>query len=166
MNNRNHSTYVQFLLLGISCFLFSLLISCGQQPTFEQNVEISNQSWSNQDGKRFDVHISNTKNPYNLTLNIRHSQKYNFSDIALSVEENKPDSTKTTYRVIVSLAESDGRWKGKGTGNIFQNQVYFLKNHHFSDTGMYSFNIKPIMSLNPLQGIANIGLRVNKNDKF
>ena len=162
MNNKTSSTYAQFLLLGISCLLFTLLTSCIEQPAFEQNEEIGKYSWSNLDVKRFNVHISDSKTPYHLTLNIRHTQKYNFSEIALSVQETAPDSTHKTYRALITLAESDGRWKGTGTGNILQNQVYFLKNYHFRDTGWYSFDIKPIMSLNPLPGIVNIGLRLDK----
>lgn len=75
----------------------------------------------------------------------------------------RPDKQEKTYRLTLQLAEPDGRWKGIGSGNIFQNQVLILENYHFTDTGVYTFNIKPIMNLNPLLGIINIGLRVDKD---
>lgn len=162
MNNSTHSTHARFIKLSMICFLSSFFTSCIQQPTFEQNAEIPNHSWSTQDIQKFKVHITDNKTPFNLILNIRHRSTYQFSNLALSVQERTPNGTKKTYRVIVPLAEPDGRWKGVGSGNLLSNQVFFLKNTHLADTGFYTFELKPIMQISPLPGIVNIGLRVEK----
>lgn len=150
---------------GIFCFLFLFmaLSACIKPPFFDRNVDIKNQSWSNTDIKEFTVPIQDTLSTYTLYLNTRHDFHYPLSNLALSVQETSPDKKETTYRVTLQLAEPDGRWKGIGSGNIFNNQVIFLKSHHFSDTGTYVFNVKPIMTLNPLPGVINIGLRIDKH---
>lgn len=150
---------------GILCFLFLVLSACTSSSVFDRNVEINHQSWSNNDVKEFSVPISDSVSRYTLYLDTRHSLQYPFSDLALSVQVIHPDKQEKKYRLTLQLAESDGRWKGTGSGNIFQNQVLFLKDYHFTDTGIYTFKVKPIMNLNPLPGIVNVGLRVEKNYK-
>lgn len=162
MSSVMHSNHAPLKNGGMICFLFLALSACTSPSVFDRNVEIEHQSWSNNNSKEFSVPISDTLNSYTLYVNTRHSLQYPFSDLALSIQVSHPGQQEKTYHLTLQLAESDGRWKGNGTGNIFQNQVLFLKNHHFTDTGLYTFKVKPIMTQNPLPGIVNIGLRVDK----
>jgi gliding motility-associated lipoprotein GldH len=60
------------------------------------------------------------------------------------------------------LAEADGKWWGSGLGDIFSNQIKVMENVKFPRKGVYSFSVEQNMRDNPLLGIEDIGVRVEK----
>lgn len=149
-----------WVMLG---FLMCGLKSCSTPFVFDQNLDVDQQSWSRDDLKEFTVPITDAQSSYTLYLNTRHTYQYPFENLALSIQESGPRVAEKTSLITFLLAAPDGHWKGKGSGNIFNNQVIYLKNHHFPDTGTYTFKVKPMMNPKSLPGIISIGLRVEKN---
>ena len=144
---------------SLFCF-FLILTSCLDNPLYEKNISINNYSWNYQQTPEFNVHVANTDQHFDLFLNLRHTSHYKYSNISLLIEEVSPKKQTKEYRVELKLTTPDGRWKGAGTGNILSNQVLFLKDHHFADTGEHTFRIKQNMRINPLPEIVDVGLKV------
>ena len=136
------------------------LTACSDQTILDENSALNNKSWANKQETKFAVAIKDNSVPYHLYLNMRNSIKYPFSNISILVYQQNPSSKKHTYRVSFRVADREGLWLGKGVGNIFSHQVRFLKNYHFPDTGTYTFRIEHNMTLDPLPGVSDIGLRI------
>lgn len=145
---------------NLLCFLFFTLNSCSENSVYEKNIPIINNSWSQQQVLEFKPHISNVNQNFDVFLNLRHTSKYKFSNLSLIIQEINPSKEEKTYRLELQLANPDGRWKGIGTGNILSSQIPFLKDHHFVDTGIYTFKVKPNMNINPIPEILDIGIRI------
>lgn len=144
------------------CFLFFLLSACSQNSIYEKNIAINEQLWFHRQVPEFEIHTSDTNQNFDIFVNLRHSSNYIYSNLSLIIQEVNPQKVEKTYRLEIQLAESDGRWKGIGTGNILGYQVPFLKDYHFTDTGTYTFKIKQNMNINPLPDVLDVGIQVVK----
>lgn len=141
-------------------FLFFLLSACSQASLFEENVRIHEQHWNRQQVPEFQVHMSQPHSKMDVYISMRHSSKYKYANLALIVEEITPANKKTSYSVRFPVSDSEGRWLGTGAGNILNYQIPFLKDHHFTDTGLYSYRIRQNMSINPLPDVLDVGLKI------
>lgn len=146
--------------LSSFCCLFLLLSACSQNSIYEKNTTIDNQLWFHRQVPEFEVHTIDTVQYFDVFVNLRHSSSYKYSNLSLIVEEVNPKKEEKAYRLEIELAESDGRWKGIGTGNVLSYEVPLLKDYHFADTGTYIFKIKQNMNVNPLPGILDVGIQV------
>ena len=60
------------------------------------------------------------------------------------------------------LADPSGKWRGKGSGELINNQILFKMNFRFPMSGKYIFIMEQGMRRKELKGIADVGLRVEK----
>ena len=154
---------IKVVLFSALCFTFIFITACLEEaPTFEKNRIIPSHSWQSRDSQHYQVHITDNKKPYNISVNFRHSPAYQRSSISLLISEKNPENTEKKINAVITLATEDGRWKGIGTGNIFNNQVLILKDYHYPDTGLYHYSISHNMNQNPLAGVLSVGLKVEK----
>lgn len=145
---------------SLFCFLFLILNGCLDNTVYEKNIPTTNLTWDRQQEPQFNIHINDTNQNFDLFLNLRHTSKYKYSNISLIIEKVSPKKQIKRYRIELQLADSDGRWKGIGAGHILSNQVQFLNNYHFTDTGIYTYKIKQNMPINPLPEIVDVGIKV------
>jgi len=97
-----------------------------------------------------------------LYVNIRNKGTYAYSNIYLFMSIGSPDGQVKTDTVEFTLAEPDGRWKGSGIGGLHDNQILYKNSVFFPHKGVYQFQIKQGMRDNVLQGIRDVGLRIEK----
>lgn len=146
--------------LWLFLLISSGLSSCFDQPLIDQNQTIDERRWSREYEPEFSLAVTDTAVGYDVFLNLRNSIAYQFSDIYLQIQQKNPDSSKVRYAIKIKMTNSEGLWVGKGSGNLYSQQVRFLRNYHFPDSGTYIFKIKQNMRTNPLVGIHNVGIRV------
>jgi gliding motility-associated lipoprotein GldH len=130
----------------------------------DTNREIVKHNWSYIDKVKIPVTISNTAKFYNIYLNLRHSGDYKYSNIFILVHQISPKGKVKTERKEIKLANPDGEWLGKGSGNIYSCQILFQKQIKFSDMGKYQFELEQNMRDNPLREVIDAGLRVEFAD--
>jgi gliding motility-associated lipoprotein GldH len=58
------------------------------------------------------------------------------------------------------LAEPSGKWVGKGFGNVWSNRFRYKSNVRFPVSGVYHFKVEQAMRMEDLEGISDVGLRV------
>ncbi len=58
----------------------------------------------------------------------------------------------------------NGKWLGEGLGDIWDNRVLFKKNVSFPQKGEYRFEFTQAMRLNPLPGVMDVGIRIEKSN--
>jgi gliding motility-associated lipoprotein GldH len=93
---------------------------------------------------------------------LRNAGNYPYSNIFLFVNTYFPSGTIDKDTVEIMLASPDGKWMGKGLGDIWDNRILFKRNVTFPEKGKYRFEISQAMRLNPLPGITDAGMRIEK----
>ena len=145
--------------------MITVLSSCGNKNViFDENVIIPNAAWNNQDYPYFDVNVEDTLSAYNFYLNIRHLENYRYSNFYMFLHTTFPDGSQTHDTVELVLAYPDGRWIGKGSGSMRDNNILLNNNLYFPLKGNYRFEIEQAMRESVLEGITDVGLRFEINN--
>lgn len=149
-----------------SCFLIlSMLLivfSCDRKRVFESYFELDKKGWNKDSVVVFNAQLTDTIKNHNLYVNIRNKGTYPYSNIYLFLTIGSPDGNMRTDTVEFTLAEPSGRWKGSGIGGLHDNQILYKSSVNFPRKGKYTFQIKQGMRDNVLQGIRDIGIRIEK----
>jgi gliding motility-associated lipoprotein GldH len=146
-------------------FLVSILaFGCIPSNTFEKNIAIKNNRWASKDIKGFVFDIKDTTSEYLMFVSLRHTDAYHYSNIWLQVETTKPNDSTLKQKVELPLAETSGRWTGKGMAEIVEHKIRLSGNSatKFDQAGRYKIKLKQVMREDPLQEILSIGLRLER----
>jgi gliding motility-associated lipoprotein GldH len=149
----------------IPVFLFLaavVLFSCNHDRLFEKNVRITNGSWASHNNIPFSVVIEDTNTRYDFYVNIRNDVSYPYSNLFLFLKTTFPDKRVASDTVECLLASYDGRWLGSGMGSVRFSRFLFQQGVKFQKTGTYLFEFQQAMRVDPLPGIRDIGIRIEK----
>lgn len=149
--------YITLVVAGLF-----FMTACDQHRVFDENVEIPDNKWSSEKPVVLQMNITDTVNPHNVYINLRNASHYPFSNIFLFLNTKFPDGKIDRDTLEIMLAGKDGKWLGEGLGDIWDNRVLFKKNVAFPQAGEYRFEITQAMRLDPLPGIMDVGMRVEK----
>jgi gliding motility-associated lipoprotein GldH len=154
-------------VLKVYYFLFAAIVLTASGCTdhnavIDQNTAIADHSWSYANKITYTVKIDDEKAAYNLYMNLRVTADYKYSNLFVLISQTGPDKKKQIKRYELKLANKDGEWLGKGSGNLYSYQVSFLTNYKFAAKGIYTFSIEQNMRDNPLREVSDVGLRVEK----
>ncbi len=141
-----------------------MLASCRKKTEFEEFVAIPD-AWNNRNLVHFNVNITDTVAPQNVYISVRHSGKYEFSNLYLFVTAESPNGNIKRDTVEVMLADEHGKWKGKGAASVFTLYYPYKDNIRFPIAGIYSFTVEQAMWIRDLKNISNIGLMIEKAGK-
>jgi gliding motility-associated lipoprotein GldH len=137
-----------------------VLVACDANRVFEEYKPLEQDGWDKDSVARFDVEVGGTAQKYNLYINIRNKGNYPYSNIWLFVDIKAPDGILLTDTVEYILAERSGKWLGSGIGDLFDNQFIYRRSVLFEKAGTYQFVIRQGMRAQKLEGIHDVGLRV------
>lgn len=148
----------------LTCLLvvFLFFTSCDPYRVFETNATIKNKAWNLNDRPLFSVNITDTISLHTIYFNIRNTGNYKYNNIFILLTIQAPGSEAETQRFEFRLANPDGQWLGSGLGDIYSNQIKMIEGIKFPRSGTYTFTIEQNMRDNPLQGIEDIGIRIEK----
>ena len=151
-----------FCLLVATVFAFG---SCSGPRFYEENLEIENGSWAAHNKVSFSVVIDDTAAWYNFYINLRNDVTYPYSNLFLFLKTTFPDGRKARDTIECVLAGYDGRWLGSGMGSVRFNRFLFQQGVRFGKPGTYTFDMEQAMRVDPLTGIRDVGLRIEKNQQ-
>jgi len=143
----------------LSCVLI-VLWSCKDNALINAFKPIDKQLWRYSEMPTFQVKVQDNRVPYELKLNLRLTADYRYANLYVLVHQIGPDHHVQTKRVGLVVADKDGRWLGKGVGNLFSYQISYDKHFLFPDTGTYTFKLEQNMRDNPLRGVSDVGIVV------
>ncbi|MDO9039885.1 MAG: gliding motility lipoprotein GldH [Bacteroidota bacterium] len=152
----------QTFIILFSIFLISGIISCDRKRVFEAYQTLGENGWNKDSVVVFKVELNDTIRNHNWYVNIRNKGTYQYSNLWLFLTVGSPDGITRTDTVEFSLAEASGRWKGRGLGDLHDNQILYKSSVYFPHKGEYTFRIKQGMRDNVLEGIRDIGIRIEK----
>lgn len=143
--------------------LFALLIllsGCTNSFVFSEFYPIDERGWNNNQVLHFNPCPNDSIGTYNVSLVIRHSNSYRYQDIWLAVAF-KEDIDINIDTIHLRLADEKGHWIGNGN-NFIHTFTYGYKEGIRFSKGSCGISVKQIMKDNPLRGINNIGIVVEK----
>ncbi|MGP8216959.1 MAG: gliding motility lipoprotein GldH [Bacteroidia bacterium] len=152
---RNRSFF--FLLLGIAI----IFCSCNKGVMYQKYISIPDNTWLANKPVTFTVSVDDTINYYNVFVNIRNADDYDFGNLYLFVDITAPNRVTERDTMNCILADNAGRWLGNGLGDIWDNKIWFKKNARFHK-GEYKFTYTQAMRVDTLQQIMDVGLRIEK----
>jgi gliding motility-associated lipoprotein GldH len=145
-------------------FVISLLViqSCDSKRFYEENKRIEKSIWNSKDKAIFTVTITDILRPYNFYFNLRNEGDYQYSNIYFFLKTVFPDGRISRDTIECQLADYDGKWLGSGISDMKFNRFLFQKGVRFPQKGQYIFEVEQAMRSNDLQGITDIGIRLEK----
>jgi gliding motility-associated lipoprotein GldH len=151
-----------FQILGV-CFLLISVLACNTGGTFGKYKTIPKAVWNRDSLVVFQIPVSDTVQRHNLFLNVRNDIEYKYSNLWLFVEIIQPgDTTAVIDTFEFTLADQTGKWLGHGFGGVKTNEALFKRNVYFPVAGNYELKIQHGMRGKLLEGITDIGFRLEK----
>jgi gliding motility-associated lipoprotein GldH len=146
------------LLLAFSALLFA----CGRGSLFNEYKTIQKAEWNKDSLMVFHVPVADTAHNHSLFVNVRNDIEYKYSNLWLFVKITQPGDTTVTDTFEITLANQSGKWLGKGFGGIKTSENLFRKNVFFPAAGTYEIVIQHGMRDIVLEGITDVGVRVER----
>lgn len=160
-NNLRLPTHFKTLIL---IFFVCLLVHCVDTNIiiFETH-NLPNNNWNCKDTVVFRTVPDDISSSFNCYIDIRNSGVYPYSNLYLFVITCYPDGKKSRDTIETILADTQGKWLGKGLGDIKETRLLLKKGLRFHQKGIYTFKVVQAMRLDCLKGIYSIGMKIEKN---
>jgi gliding motility-associated lipoprotein GldH len=151
---------LQFLT---GCFLMITIFACNNGGVFGEYKTIPHAMWHRDSLVVFQIPVTDTVQNHNLYIDVRNDIDYKYSNLWLFIEIIQPGETKAVIDTFeVTLADPKGKWLGHGFGGVKTSQNLFKPNVYFPASGNYEIKIKQGMRGKQLEGITEIGFRIEK----
>lgn len=136
--------------------------SCNPNTVFNQNVILPADGWYKNNVVAFNVNINDTLDTYEFGLSIRNSINYRYSNLYIFLITEFPNGNISRDTIELNLANNEGKWLGKGWGDIKESNIVLKTCLAFPLSGNYRFLVQQAMRVDTLTGIKNIGLIIIK----
>jgi gliding motility-associated lipoprotein GldH len=149
-------------------FTAALFISaCQTIDLFEKNTAIPAHEWATNFKPQFQFNISDTTSLYEVSLVLRHSDRYNYNNIIIRYNVETPDGKKYTFDAEKILGTNEKGWLGTGMDDIYEHRISLNKELaaagvSLKNKGTYLFQLEQLMRENPLKNVFNVGIRIDK----
>ena len=110
----------------------------------------------------FVAKVEDTLTAYDFYINVRNTGSYRFSNLYLFIQTDFPNGKSIRDTVECLMATPEGEWIGTGVGDLRDQSILFKQSGNFPLKGKYRFEMVQAMRQDPLPGIADIGLRIEK----
>ncbi|HEY4618593.1 MAG TPA: gliding motility lipoprotein GldH [Flavobacterium sp.] len=141
-----------------------LLYSCDKKRVFDEYKTVGS-GWHKDSVITFDLPILDSTKRYNLYINLRDNNNYQYSNLFLIVSMEKPNGYTKVDTLEYQMASPDGTLLGDGFTDIKESKLFYKENVKFR--GKYKVHIKQavretakIPGVTLLEGITDVGLRI------
>lgn len=143
------------VLLWSVCLCFS----CENPALYDRYQSIEQDTWEKDKVYHFTFQIEDTSVPYDLTLEVRNNNLYPYQNLWLFCTEETAIGLLKRDTIECMLADEFGKWYGKGI-SLYQSSFPIRSAYYFPHAGQYTFSFRQGMRNDRLQGIREIGFRV------
>lgn len=145
-------------------FMAFLITSCDPGRVYDESLHIAGASWHQDSVCHYAVSIDDSTALNDLYISIRNNTDYQYSNLYLFVTTVFPNGHSTRDTIEFILADKQGKWLGSGSGKIRDNLIMLQKNLRFPLRGEYHFYLQQGMRHERLNGIEDIGMRIERSD--
>ncbi|NPA68484.1 MAG: gliding motility lipoprotein GldH [Chlorobi bacterium] len=150
------------LLSGLIILLF--FTDCKKNVLYRASTEIQNKTWQIGDSICFNTEIKDTKNYYNIFINLNIDENFLTENIWLFVKSTSPSGNILNDTVMFYITDKNGKWLGKKHGNTIKNKFLYKPHVKFPETGNYKFCLNHGMRKNDLPKINSVGISIEKSE--
>jgi len=148
----------------ILLFTTALLIaSCNSKEIYSHSYTIDD-AWTYADSLVFEYDIQDTLMPYNLTLEVKHSDEYPYENTYIRASTVFPDGHRVTNPVSLELANAQGQWVGKCSGHSCRAEIGMANNAYFQSPGKYKLVLSQFSRIDSLKGIEALHFTITQSD--
>lgn len=151
------------LLVGLLFVAGMIFTSCSKGVVFSQYQNFEGNEWYSKNKVTFETEVTDGNSLHDISLMVRHSDAYPYSNLFLFLTTKYPDGKTTTDTLECILANGRGEWMGDGAGDIFDITIPLKKSVRFPLTGKYSFTFEQAMRTDPLPLIMDFGMEIKKS---
>lgn len=140
-----------------------ILSACDNKKIYHSFSSIPLDGWGKSDTLTFTVPVNDTVMPIHISIETRNSEYYPYTNLFLFVNISRKGSDfSTTDTIEYTLANKKGRWTGTGIGAIYQNSFSYKEIPPLLHSDTLIFRINHGMTDALLQGINDIGIRLER----
>lgn len=140
-----------------------LVGACAPNQVIEQADSLPNAMWAYQDTIWVEASIEDTATAYDLYLAIRHNQDYPYSNLWVHVQTFYPSGATGLLKEQLFIGNNEEqRWNTECMHDICNGLLPIVQGVRFSEMGDLRFAITHIMRTNPLPGVMDVGLRIER----
>lgn len=149
-------------------FLFILItiVSCDKNRVFDEYKSVGN-AWVKDSIVTFDFKQEDTTKLYNLFVNLRANQAYQFNNLYVIVSMERPGGLTKVDTLQYQMTNPDGSLLGEGFSDIKESKLFYKENLRFDTIGDYKVKIQQavrqtgkIEGIQALEGITEVGFRI------
>jgi gliding motility-associated lipoprotein GldH len=130
---------------------------------YDQFKQPAQRVWTWNDALEFEADIQDTLSLHNIYLQVRHTTEYPMSNLYMFVHIKSPTGQQLSDTVNMTLAAPDGRWIGKGNGNIRELMLLYRKQTLFRVPGTYIISLEQAMRSEELP-VTDVGVRIERSN--
>jgi gliding motility-associated lipoprotein GldH len=138
--------------------------SCNNNNVFNDYKTFENQIWNADSNVVFDYSVSDTTSKNQIVIKVRHTTNYEFQNLFLFCKTKKTDTLE------LLLANKEGKWLGRGVGDVRELEFVYKTDKVFTEKGDFTFEIEQAMRYGKLEktqhlkNIKAIGISIQKQD--
>lgn len=156
----NFKHFICFALIAAS------LISCDKKRVFDEYKSVGSE-WKKDSVVTFAFDQQDTLKPYNLFVNIRNNNDYQFNNLFLIVSLEQPGGLTKVDTLEYEMANPDGTLMGEGFSDIKESKLFYKERMNFPKKGEYKVHIQQalrktgnIPGVEALAGVTDVGFRI------
>jgi len=143
--------------------LFLHLHSCDSAMVYDRFEQLDHGMWTWKDPLDFKADINDTISLHNIYLQVRHTTDYPMSNLYMFVQIISPEGQTLKDTINMILAAPDGKWTGRGNGNIRELMLLYKKQSRFRVPGTYVFTLEQAMRQEELP-VTDVGIRIERSN--
>ena len=145
-----------------------IFASCDKKRVFDEYKSVGN-AWHKDSIVTFNLPELDSTKRYNLFVNLRANNDYQFNNLFLIVALELPNGFTKVDTLEYQMAEPDGTLLGNGFSDLKESKLFYKENVRFRSK--YKVYIKQavrengkILGVKALDGITEVGFRIEKKE--
>ena len=153
---------ISFLFILIA----GLFISCDEKRVFDEYKTVGT-AWNKDTVVSFKLPKLDTLKKYNLFVNLRANDDYQFNNIFLIVAMEQPNGLSKIDTLEYQMADTDGTLLGEGFTDLKESKLFYKERVQFKFADKNKVHIKQavrktgkVVGVTELDGVSEVGFRI------
>ncbi|HEX8563878.1 MAG TPA: gliding motility lipoprotein GldH [Flavobacterium sp.] len=152
---------------SLLCLLMALLLfSCDKKRVFDEYRSVGS-AWHRDSIITFSLPKLDSVKPYNLYVNVRNNDNYEFNNLFLIVSLEHQSGMTKVDTLEYEMADPEGKLLGQGFSDIKENKLLYKEHAFFKPAGQYNISIRQavrqhgkVAGVEKLEGVSEVGFRI------